>query len=74
MAHIIGDIAVMPRAAKRTQNLSCLNEIKRVSCKKDIYNTDAIQQKINEAAKEKARIEAENKNKFENIKHINLLG
>ena len=74
MAHIIGDIAVMPRLAKRTQNLSCMNEINKTFCKKKIYNEESIQQRINDAAKVKARLDAEVKKRYENIKHIDFLG
>ena len=74
MAHIIGNIAVMPRMAKRTQNLSCMGEIKKQFCRKAIYDSEAVQQRINDAAKERTRLDYEIKKKYENIKHINFLG
>ena len=57
MAYIIGDIAVMPRIAKRT--LSCMGETKNQFCKKDIYDAEAIQQRINQAAQVKQSLEAD---------------
>ena len=73
MAHIIGNIAVMPRIVNRT-NLSCMNGIKQTFCQKNIHDTEGIQKRINEAAKVKTRLEADVKKRYENIKHINFLG
>ena len=74
MAHIIGDIAVMPRIAKRTQMLSCIGEAKQQICKKDIYDAHAIQQRINKAAEVRRNLENENREKDERLKNINFIG
>ena len=72
MAHIIGDIAVMPRIAKRT--LSCMGETKNQFCRKDIYDAEAIQQRINKAAEVRHNLEKENQEKYERLKNINFIG
>ena len=74
MAHIIGDIAVIPKMTGKTQKLSCMRETTEKFCKKDIYNAEAIQQRIDDAAKARARLDTEVKQRYENIKHINFIG
>lgn len=56
MAYIIGDIAVMPRIAKRTQLLSCMEKPEEQVCKKVIYDAESVQQRINQAAKIKQQL------------------
>lgn len=58
MAHIIGDICIMPRTVKR-QVLSCMNGQKSEFCKKDIHNSDKIKQSIKDAAKAKQQLETD---------------
>lgn len=68
MAHIIGDIGVMPRTVKR-QVLSCMNGQKSEFCKKDIHNSDKIKQTIKEAAKAKQQLETDIFERESNIKN-----
>jgi hypothetical protein len=68
MAHIIGDIGVMPRTVKR-QVLSCMNEQKSNVCKKDIYNSDKIKQSLENASKIKQQLETDVFERESNIKN-----
>ena len=58
MAHIIGDIAVLPRASKKVQRLSCSTETKKQPCQK-IYDSECIQRRIINASKIKQQLKAD---------------
>ena len=72
MAHIIKPIDIKPR--------TILNQTQRkLSCMPECLNTNKkdageIQQRINDSAKERIRLDYEIKKRYENIKHINFLG
>lgn len=72
MAHIINPIDIKPRTIlKQTQKkLSCMPECLNTK----IYNADEVQKRINNAAKERIRLDYEIKKRYENIKYINFLG
>ena len=74
MVHIIGDIGTFQKClALKTQMLSCMEkETKFVQ--KDIFNSECIQRRINEAAKVRAKLEEDIAKRDENIKKINFLG
>ena len=74
MVHIISGIAEIPkRTNHKVQILSCMEkEAKFVQ--KDIFNSECIQRRINEAAKVRAKLEEEIAKRDENIKKINFLG
>ena len=67
MAHIIGDICIMPRTIKR-QVLSCMNEQKSKICKKDIHDSDRIKKSLENAAKAKQQLETDVFERENNIK------
>ena len=74
MVHIISGIAEIPkRTNHKVQILSCMEkEAKFVQ--KDIFNSECIQRRIDEAAKVRAKLEEEIAKRDENIKKINFLG
>ncbi len=74
MVHIIGDIGTFQKcSALKIQMLSCMEkETKFVQ--KDIFNSECIQRRIDEAAKVRAKLEEEIAKRDENIKKINFLG
>ena len=74
MVHIINDIVLMPKNLDlKVQTLSCMEkDLKKIQ--KDIYNSECIQRRIDEAAKVRAKLEEEIAKRDESIKHINFLG
>ncbi len=74
MAYVIGDYGIIDRSNyTRKKTLSCMeNKVKNIQ--KEIYDSECIQKRINEAAKVKERLEYETKQRYENLKHINFLG
>ena len=72
MVHIIGDLGVLPKVSHKTQILCCMKESQQV--KNKIYDSEEIQKRINEATKERVRLDSEIKKRYENIKHIKFLG
>jgi hypothetical protein len=73
MAYVISSVGVSPKIQQKTQILSCMKEAQD-QLKNQIYDAECIQKRINEAAKVRARLDAEIKERYENIKHINFLG
>ena len=77
MAYVINPIDINSRTIlKQTQRkLSCMPEYLKPECfKTKIHDADEIERRINEAAKERARLDFEIKKRYENIKHINFMG
>ena len=74
MVHIISGIAEMPkRTNHKVQILSCMEkEAKFVQ--KEVFNSECIQKRIDEAAKVRAKLDDEIAKRDESIKHINFLG
>ena len=72
MAYIINKMDVLPRANK-IRVLSCMQKPENKAGNK-FYDAEGIQQRINEAAKVRARLDAEVKQRYENLKHINFIG
>ena len=72
MAFIVNKIDVLPRASKK-RILSCMQKPENKAVNK-FYDADGIQERINEAAKVRARLDAEIKQRYENLKHINFIG
>ena len=74
MAYVIRDLGIIDRRYPlKKQTLSCMEKEER-SLQKNIYNSECIQKRINEAAKVKERLDYEIKQRYKNIKHINFLG
>ena len=59
MAHIIGDIAVMPRMANRIQILNCFGKDKSKICHRDVFNPETVNNIIEQAAKVKQKLESD---------------
>ena len=74
MVYVIGSIGTIQRSSKlKSITLSCMEKnLKTVQ--KEIYDPECIQKRINKASEVRAKIEAENAKRNEEIKKINFLG